>query len=222
MTPPRSLTLLSLALASCLCVALVGFRIAHTGSSFYGFLVWNLFLAWVPLVLALLLYDRYRRHASRVALGVLGFLWLIFFPNAPYIVTDFVHLHTRQGVPLWYDVITLSAFAWTGLLLGFASLYLIQAVARSLLGPVRAWLVAGVALALSSFGVYLGRFHRLNSWDLLLQPGRLLARAGTALGEPFAYQRSIAITLALTVFFAAMYLALYGFAHMRVELERRR
>ena len=127
---------------------------------------------------------RARRRVD-LFVGVLLVLWLLFFPNAPYLLSDFIHLSERPSAPLWYDALMLSAFAWTALLLGFASLYLVQMLVRRFLGSVWSWLVVGVALALASFGVYLGRFMRFNSWDALLRPRRVADVIGTQLENPF-------------------------------------
>src|SRR3954454_17100920 len=111
----RAVVLGAFGLASAVCVALEGFREHHYGAVDFRFLLWNLFLAWVPLLVALVVYDAYRRKA-RLSVVVPGaVLWLLFLPNAPYIVTDFVHLEP-YGPPLWFDGAVLSAFAWTGLL----------------------------------------------------------------------------------------------------------
>ena len=144
-----------------------------------GRCAWNLLLAWIPFVVALHVYDGYRRQASRLSLWAGGLLWLVFFPNAPYIVTDFKHLRTWTGAPIWFDVVLVSAAAWCGLLLGFMSLYLLQAVVRRALGTVNAWVFVFAVLALSSFGIYLGRFLRWNSWDVFTRPG-VLARGRLA------------------------------------------
>ena len=100
-----------------------------------------------------------------------GVLWLVFFPNAPYIVTDFKWLRDWTGAPIWFDVVLVAAAAWCGLMLGFISLYLMQAVVRRSIGTVKAWLFVLGVLAVSSFGIYLGRFQRWNSWDVFTQPG---------------------------------------------------
>src|SRR5207244_2346458 len=165
----RGLTFLALLAASALCVATVEYRLHRTGDPFYRFLVWNLSLAWVPFTLALAADARARR---KLDLGVvaLGVLWLLFFPNAPYMLTDFIHLQSSPTAPLWYDALMLSAFAWTGLLLGFASLYLMQMVWRRAAGSVLSWLGVVAALGLAGFGVYLGRFVRFNRWDALVRP----------------------------------------------------
>src|SRR5215212_3141333 len=144
----EALAIVGLLAASVLCVGLLELRIRETGDGFYRFLVWNLFLAWIPLVLAAVAYARSRRGLGSLTAALLV-AWLMFFPNAPYLLTDFIHL--AQGpAPLWYDALMLSAFAWTGLLLGFASLYLVQMILRGTFGAVVSWLGVIVALGLAS------------------------------------------------------------------------
>src|SRR5687768_2244420 len=150
----RLAVLLGMLALSGFVVVLLAARVAYTGSLGYGNLVWNLFLAWIPFALAIGVYDGARRGARRASLIAGGGFWLLFFPNAPYIVTDFQHLRFWDDAPIWFDVVLVSTAAWTGLLLGFVSLYLIQAVVARAAGAVNAWaLVLGV-LALSSYGIY--------------------------------------------------------------------
>ena len=132
---------------SALVVVMVAVRVVYTDNSDYTNLVWNLFLAWIPFAIAIYVYEGYRRDSGRVRLWAAGALWLVFFPNAAYIVTDFKWLRVSTGAPLWYDFVLLSAAASCGLLLGFISLYLIQAVVRDTVGPLRAWAFVMVTLA---------------------------------------------------------------------------
>jgi uncharacterized membrane protein len=213
----RALAVLALAAASALCVAIVEYRIRRTGDAYYRFLVWNLTLAWVPFAVALLASELARRRVDGFVV-VLVALWLLFFPNAPYILTDFIHLNENAVAPVWYDALMLSAFAWTGLLLGFASLVLVQSVIRRALGPAWGW--AGVigALALASLGVYIGRFIGFNSWDALLHP-RSVARVLRAQLEAETPKMAAAL-VALTGFLLVGYVVVYAFAGLRLELER--
>jgi uncharacterized membrane protein len=192
--------------------AMVAVRVVYSGSPHYGALVWNLFLAWIPCVLALGVYDGYRRGAARFPLIAGGVLWLLFFPNAPYIVTDLKHLRTWEGAPIWFDVVLVSAAAWAGLALGFVSLYLMQAVVRRLVGAVNAWVFVVVVLALSSFGIYLGRFQRWNSWDVFTSPGRMADSIWPHLAQPHQHPRTVAVTILFTAFLGATYLVFYSFA----------
>jgi uncharacterized membrane protein len=211
MSDRRLATLGSLLGLTLLVYAMVGVRVAYSGSPHYGALVWNLFLAWIPLVVAVMVYDGFRRGASWLPLLLGGSLWLLFFPNAPYIVTDLKHLRTWDGMPIWYDVVLASAAAWAGLALGFVSLYLMQAVVRRLVGTVNAWFFVLAVLGLSSFGIYLGRFQRWNSWDLFVQPQALLADVWMPIAHPFDHPRTVAVTVLFTAFLAATYLVFYSF-----------
>jgi uncharacterized membrane protein len=215
----RLVTLLGLVAVSFFCVALVLVRFAVSGSTDYFGLMWNLFLAWIPFALAIGVYDRWRRHGAGATLVVLGALWLLFFPNAPYIVTDFVHLQHRDEAPYWYDAVTVAAFAWTGLLLGFASLFLVQTVVRQWRGVVSGWVFAGVAIALGSLGIYLGRFLRLNSWSALEHPTLLPRILHTVARNPFAFQEAIGVTVLFTVALGLAYFLLYTFAVVARELD---
>lgn len=211
----RALAIAALFAASVLCVALLELRIRETGNGFYRFLVWNLFLAWVPLAFAVAAYARSRRGVDPLAAALLV-PWLLFFPNAPYLLTDFIHLEEGPA-PLWYDALMLSAFAWTGLLLGFASLYLVQLILRRAFGAAVAWLGVFGALALASIGVYIGRFVRLNSWDVLLHPRDVVEVVHARLvAEPPEMAQAL---VALTAFLSVAYLVVYSFANLRLELD---
>jgi uncharacterized membrane protein len=210
----RIAVIASLALLTLFVIAMLAARMLYTGTRVHGGLVWNLFLAWIPFGLALLLYERSRARAPLRVLAPLGALWLIFFPNAPYLVTDLKHIGDGGRVPILYDVLLLSAGAWTGLLLGLTSLFLVHAAARRLLGAANAWaLVVGV-LGLSSFGIYLGRVLRWNSWDVVVHPQPLLQVLGAGLLHPLSHPRPLGLMLLLTSFMLVSYLVLYSFARM--------
>jgi uncharacterized membrane protein len=208
------MTLSALAGLSALVVAMVALRVAHTGSEAFLNLPWNLFLAWVPFVLALLVYEQAGRGAGRLRLLALAGLWLLFFPNAPYLVTDLKYVGWYDEAPWWYDVALLSAGAFAGLALGFASLYLMHAVARRLWGAAEAWLAVGVVLVLGSFGVVLGRFYRWNSWDVFTDPAPLFAQLARGVANPLDHPHAIAVTTVFTGFLGATYLVFYAFARV--------
>jgi uncharacterized membrane protein len=212
----RTLAAAALVAASALCVALLEIRVRETGSSYYRFLAWNLILAWVPLVIAVVAYARARRGVGPLV-WVLLVPWLLFFPNAPYLLTDFIHLDEGPA-PLWYDALMLSAFAWTGLMLGFGSLYLVQLILRRAFGAAIAWAAVLAALALASVGVYIGRFIRFNSWDALLHPLRVAEVVREQLAS--VPLRTAEALVALTTFLAVGYLVFYSFAGLRLEPER--
>src|SRR5438067_13022262 len=216
----RFLVLAGLSMASGLCVALELFRERHFGDLDFRFLLWNLMLAWIPLVLALVVYDSYRRGVRIALLTPAVLAWLLFLPNAPYIVTDFVHLSPSAPAPLWFDAVVISSFAWTGVLLGFASLYLLHAVVRHRFGTRLGWAAAFVALALTGVGVYVGRFLQWNSWDLVFRPGQRLAEIAPGLGQTTALVHASAVSLLLTALLALTYLAFYALVGLTVDPER--
>ena len=195
-----------LAAASAFAVGLVGLRFVLSGGVQYANLVWNLVLAWVPLVLALVAYDRYRRGSRGLGLAVPLTLWLSFLPNAPYLVTDFMLLRSIHDMPLWFDVALLTSFAWVGLLLGFVSVYLVQDVARRALGVTAGWICALGSLAVCGVGIYLGRYLRWNSWDLLVQPGGVLGDVVERLASP----RLVGMSLVMAAFLSVAYVMLYA------------
>ena len=204
----------SLAGLSALVVAMVAVRVSYSGNSYYETLVWNLLLAWIPFALAIYVYDSRRRGGRGPLLWPAGVLWLVFFPNAPYIVTDFKWLRDWTGAPLWYDVVLVAAAAWCGLMLGFISLYLMQAVVRRSIGTVKAWLFVLGVLAASSFGIYLGRFQRWNSWDVFTQPGHFAHNVWPHIAQPYDHPKTVAVTALFTAFLAMTYLVFYSFAEV--------
>ena len=204
----------SLAVLSLFVVAMIVFRILYTGSSEHSGIAWNLILAWIPFGLALIVYERARTGLLTPAWAGVGVLWVLFLPNAPYIVTDLKHVGTGDAVPVLYDVLLLSAAAWTGLLLGLTSLFLMHAVARRVVGAVNAWALVVGALALSSFGIYLGRVLRWNSWDVFVRPRLVFSAIANGVLDPLSHPRPVALTILFTLFLLVSYLAFYSLARM--------
>jgi uncharacterized membrane protein len=194
--------------ASAWCVALLIARLIELGSVGYPWIVWNLTLAWVPLVLALALLACSKRGRPRWELIGLGCVWLLFLPNAPYPVTDFVHLGYKHRV---FDSLIFGSFGATGVALGLVSLVIVQGIVTRARGALAGWTVAAASLLASSVGIYLGRVQRLNSWDALTQPRRILGIARTWLENPLAHRHLLVVIAGLAVFLMLAYFALYGF-----------
>lgn len=209
--------MLSLLAASVLSIGTLVAQIHATHDHRYTFLLWNLFLAWIPLIAAVLAFALARLHAGAIV-GVLVAVWLLFFPNAPYVLTDFIHLHGNGPSPLWYDALMLSSFAWTALMLGFVSLYLIHAIIERHAGTAVGWVVVVCVLGLASFGVYLGRFARFNSWDVVTRPHLVVSVIRQEIHSPLHDPRMVVALLALTAFLLVGYLVLYTFADLRSGL----
>ncbi len=190
----------AVAAASALSLALWGWRWRLAPSSELDYLVWNLGLAWIPWVAARLV-ARARTRPGRAAAAL---VWLVFLPNAPYLVTDLVHLRPDPPVPASFDVLLFASFAHAGCALAWGSLDAVHARLVPAVGRARAALAIAAVLLLTGFGVYLGRFERWNSWDLVARPRGLLADAAGALGDP----RALAFSAAFAAFMGAGYLLL--------------
>jgi uncharacterized membrane protein len=195
-------------------VALLWVRMRETGSPELSFLVWNLFLAWVPMVLAVATYSAHRGHLRTSLVLAPAAAWLLFLPNAPYVVTDLIHLgHTWQPVPLWFDVLLLSTFGGTGLLIGYSSLFLVHAVLAERLGERMAWSGSCVILLLSAVGICIGRIVRLNSWDAVAHPGAVFAGLlQSRLSDPAGHPGLASTAIVMTVTLLGGYLVFFTFA----------
>jgi uncharacterized membrane protein len=211
-----AMPMLALLLASGTSVALVLARILWTGRISYTFLVWNLFLAWLPLVFALLACESYQNSSGRDwrFLSLAG-AWLLFFPNAPYIFTDLIHLTNHFYPYFWVDLSLILLCALTGLVLGFVSLYLMQSVVERMLGRAASWLFIAAVAALSGFGIYVGRFLRFNSWDVVLKPRQVYHGIGNWVADPFANSTALAFPLLFGTFMFITYLMLYALTHLQ-------
>jgi uncharacterized membrane protein len=197
-----------LLLSSLLAFGLFAARVIEAHNSvIYRNLVWNLFLAWLPYLFSVWAAASETLLPGKWWLLILpGGLWLIFFPNAPYLMTDFLHLENRPPIPLWYDILLISSFAWSGLFLAIGSLRTMQLLTKKYLGGLISWLFVTVALGLSGLGIYLGRFERWNSWDLILQPRRILHDLKTYMAAPTDNLRFFVFTLLFTSFLLICYL----------------
>lgn len=191
------------------CTLLLALRIYRAGNWFFAFLWWNLFLAVIPLFASAAMKSAGGRGQPILQI-IYCAIWLLFLPNAPYILTDLIHLAPRPPVPLWYDLSLLLSCAGTGLLLGYISVADVHALAEQRFGKKTGWLVAVISLLLCGFGIYLGRFLRWNSWEALTNPAGLLLDISGRLLNPNSAPYPLAITL---IFGIALIL---GYAALRV------
>ena len=213
---------LLLNLACATCIGLVAARVVYTDSSRHTGLIWNLFLAWIPFILSYFAHAlSWKKVWVYVVIPFIAFLWLLFFPNAPYMLTDLQDLARGTGyeAPLWYDVIIVVWCSWTGTLLGVISLYLMQDIITRTFNRWLGWAFVFAISGLSSFGIYIGRFVRLNSWDILQNPGETAMEILGIVIDPS--RRLAAFTLAYTFFFLFIFLLLYSFSHMLQEQASR-
>lgn len=189
-------------------LSLVFARVVTTSSLAYTFLAWNLFLAWVPFALAKALQALVRKQVHFAWIAAFGCAWMLFLPNAPYLVTDLMHLRYAHGGPLWFDAIMFMTFGWAGLVLGIESLSMVSKLVADRVGVFGARVfVVGVSL-LTGYGIYLGRFVRLNSWDVAAHPGWALREVALPVVHPLATIRAWNVTLTVAGLFLLTYLTM--------------
>ena len=189
------------------CISMIAVRMQRTGSGYYAFLIFNLILAGVPLFFSTVLRIASHWELPWLFQLPLLILWLLFLPNAPYILTDILHLTRSSDAPAWYDLALLLSCAGTGLLLGYLSLIDVQGIMARTVNSAFAWIFALVSLVLSGFAIYLGRFLRWNSWDVLIEPTRVLGILAATL-RPWAHGRALAVTFIFGVILALGYITL--------------
>ncbi|MBN2615770.1 MAG: DUF1361 domain-containing protein [Bacteroidales bacterium] len=183
------------------------FRYVYTDTTVFLFLNWNLFLAFIPWALTSLVIFRPKLQQSKISFVVLLISWLLFFPNAPYILTDLFHLSLESSMPIWFDLVLILSFAWTGLLFGFLSLWDIE---RIMLVSIKRTYVLMISIGLmfiGSFGIYVGRFLLWNSWDLLTKPFNLIFDVGDQIMNPFEHPRAWGMIIFMGLFLNILYLS---------------
>lgn len=208
---------LVLILGSAICIALLAFRVYFSSSTIYSFFIWNLFLAWIPFLLSQTITSFERKGKSNLILGGLFSVWLLFFPNSPYIITDLFHLKKTQNIPLWYDLILIVSFAWNGLMIGYISLIKIQSFLNRKFKPKTSWIIIVSILCLSAFGIYLGRFERWNSWDIITNPSSLFGNIFEKILNPLSHPKTLGVTLFFSIFLITGYLTLFHLMRSKHE-----
>ncbi|MEM9189121.1 MAG: DUF1361 domain-containing protein [Myxococcota bacterium] len=188
-------------------------RVFRSGAPTYGFLLFNLFLGALPLGFAVWAMwedqggDLERSVGRRIRLGVALLLWLLFLPNAPYIISDFIHLRERAGAPLWFDSALVTSCALSALVFGVRSLGMVHRLIERRFGAVYGWASVLVATVLSGFGIWMGRFLRWNSWDALLRPDAIAQEILPRVLAPQDNLRMCVVTLVFASLFFVVYFA---------------
>ncbi len=185
-------------------------RMAATETIFYAFLVWNLFLAIIPFAITTYLVSQ--PQLSRLRLTLWFCIWLLFLPNAPYIVTDLMHLQWDNHGYLWLDVLVVTSFAWNGLILCFMSLLDMHDLLRKRSSERLAFWSIIIVLFLCGFGIYLGRFLRWNSWDIIQHPDLLIKDIVVRFIYPMSYLKTWGVTLGFGTFLS---LGFWMFSELR-------
>lgn len=213
----------ALGVATGLCFAMVALRVRLSDEYKYFFIPGNLILAWLPLGFALASRRLFRGTTHRHRLGGTAFaaLWLLFLPNAPYVVTDLMHYRTSVALPAWFDPLMFGAFAITGVALGTASLYLMHDLVTRAGGWAAGWTFALGSAGITGVGVYLGRVLRWNSWEAIVRPGEILVDCLSLLRHPWLHQGEWALIVAYALFFVVAYAVFYATAGLSAGLRER-
>ena len=192
----KTLSLISVALAFSAVLLMV--RMKLNKSFFFLFLIWNVFLAIIPYVITMYLNTKPNLSKFKIAFWLL--VWLAFLPNAPYIITDLIHIRIGNDSLLWLDVLVVLSFAMSGLLLFFMSILDMQHFVKANLKKLSIETVTIIIMFLCGFGVYLGRFLRYNSWEILSNPQVLIADVFNILISPFQHYEAWLFTLGFGAF----------------------
>ncbi|UTC67520.1 MULTISPECIES: DUF1361 domain-containing protein [unclassified Treponema] len=196
------------------CIFLSVCRIFIAENYFLLFLVWNLFLAFVPWLISSILYLS--KNINKAVFIFFAAFWLLFFPNALYIVTDFIHLKTAASTMRWYDLILLFSYSFTGLFYGFISLDFIETKIKNLFKLKYPQIFSIIVIYLSAFGIYLGRFLRRNSWDVVTNLNSILSDLFLPIKNPFIHARTWAFILLLGTLFNLLYISYKSFDEKKI------
>ncbi|WP_298534968.1 DUF1361 domain-containing protein [uncultured Algibacter sp.] len=200
-------TLVSVSILFSIILLLIRMKLTH--NFFYLFLVWNLFLAVIPFAISTYLVSLSKLNTLWLVLcfGV----WLLFLPNAPYIITDLLHLKISPTHLLWLDILVVLSFALNGLLLFYLSIIDIKSVLRTFLSKKKVNYVITTIFFLTGFGVYLGRFLRYNSWEIINHPKYLIVDILDIAIKPIAHQEAWLFTILFGTFLS---LSFWVFNHL--------
>lgn len=172
----------------------------------YLYFIWNLFLAWIPYAISMYLPVAYVVSKRKWIAYLLLIIWLGFWPNSPYMLTDLLHLKEKQNIPLWFDLGLILSFAWAGLMIGFISLIEIQNFIRWRRTRIVAWLFAVLVIFSGGLGIYIGRYVRLNTWDVIVDPIRVYIAIFRNFKDQMMRTEMIGMTLLYSVFLLLGYL----------------
>ncbi|WP_417860195.1 DUF1361 domain-containing protein [Winogradskyella sediminis] len=192
----KTLSLITVALLFSSILLMV--RMKLNKSYAFLFLIWNVFLAIIPY--AITMYLNTTSKLSKLKLGFWFMAWLAFLPNAPYIVTDLIHIRIGNDALLWLDVLVVLSFALSGLLVFYISLLDMQTLVKSIFKTLPIEMMSIAILFLCGFGVYLGRFLRYNSWEIISGPQYLFIDILNIIITPFQHFEAWLFTFGFSAF----------------------
>ncbi|HKO82073.1 MAG TPA: DUF1361 domain-containing protein [Chitinophagaceae bacterium] len=187
---------------------LLSARIFVTGHMTYLFLVWNLFLAFVPYAITQWASVDTNILKNRVKLIAMLSTWLLFIPNSFYILTDLFHLDAFDSAPKWFDLLLIFSFAWNGIVLGIVSIRKIETIMENVTGRNSSLLIVFIVMWLNAFGIYIGRYLRFNSWDIVMQPFSLFREMFEVLFHPLKNKMEWGMIGVYAVFMTVLYITI--------------
>lgn len=199
--------LYALVVSNAVSLLLFMMRSVESQTDRYWFLIWNLFLAWLPLLFVWWLVQRLRTTAWASWQNVgLTLLWIGLLPNSFYLISDYIHLHETGEVSLLYDIVMFTSFVFNGLVAGFMSLFLVHRELLKRISFRKAHGIVALVLLACSFAIYLGRSLRWNSWDVLVNPAGILFDVSDRVVNPGAHPQSFVTTVTFFVLLSSMYM----------------
>lgn len=186
-------------------IFMLGTRVIISGQITYLFLFWNLFLAAIPYFISSHFSTKRGGQSFSIFEKFLVIVWVLFLPNAPYILTDLFHLNSLSGIPLWFDLILILFFALTGLLFWIISMIQMKNVMKHFLNRRVVYFLEVLLIFASGYGVYIGRYQRWNSWDLILHGGEILTESFQIFINPLINIEVFAMTFCFSFLLAFIY-----------------
>lgn len=191
-------------------------RFIHTHELTYYFYLWNLFLALIPLVCSRKLLNQKRLDFKAICYLA---IWLLFFPNAPYLVTDLFHFSPGEGCPAWFDLILVSSASWNGIVVATISLLQVEKFLRKCFSNKKVHFILMFFILLCGYGVYLGRFPRFNSWDVMTNPAGLAYYIKNSIVHPHQNISAWAFTTMFSLLFGIIFFTIKGLNTQQEEIK---
>ena len=179
-----------------------------SGRFLLGFLIWNLFLGYIPYAISRWMQRRNDWKNNRLLFGICLIVWLLFIPNSFYIITDLFHLGTFNRMPLWFELTVILSFAWNGLLLGVLSVHQIEKLIMVSLSKGARFLFIYPVMFLNALGVYIGRYMRFNSWDVITNPFQLMKDISELALNPIEYKYAWGMVFCFSIFMTLLFFTL--------------
>lgn len=186
---------------------LLAARMLYSKQIMYGFYVWNTFLAMVPYWCS----QQIVKAAKKANQNLFILLWLLFLPNAPYLITDVLHLTERQPIPFWFDVLLVIQFAFLGMLIGFLAIRNVEHYLQQHFTHNTTRILINGSFILCAYGIYLGRFSRFNSWDLVTKPFDLIQVSADRIINPTEHLRTWGFTIIIAFMLMLFYYTIKSF-----------